>query len=431
MHLLLRHIRVFSDGQLSAPQDVLLRDGLVAAIGPSLPSDGTAVEIGFTEEVWALPGWFDVGTQVCEPGYEYREDFLSAARAAAAGGFTALAPFPNTLPPVDNKSAVGFLRQRTAELPVAFYPIGALSVGTAGKDLAELYDMHWAGAVAFSDGAHPVQDASLLMRALRYTQAFSGLVLDWPLHRGLAGDGHMHEGLVSTQLGLRGIPPVAEEVAVQRSLSVLEYTGGRLHLHLLSSAKSVALVRAAKAAGLPVTASTSVWHLCFTDEQLHDFDSLWKMMPPLRDEGHRQALLEGVADGTIDFLCTNHVPWNTEAKRREFPYAEPGATGLETAFALCCTYLADALPAEKLVEQWAWGPRRVLGLPLPAIAEGASVDMAFFAPNRMWVLEPEALRSRSANTPLLGCALRGKPLGVAIGRRVELCEEVFPSLPQR
>lgn len=412
MRLLLRRVRVFADGRLSEPQDVLLREGVIAAIGPHLPLEAGIEEKVFPDEVWLMPGWLDVGTQVGEPGYEHREDLQSAARAAAAGGFTALAPFPNTLPAVDNKGAVTFILHKTINAPVHFYPIGALSVDAAGKDLAELYDMHSAGAVAFSDGIRPVQDAGLLMRALQYVRAFGGLVLDWPFHKGLAAGGQMHEGLVSTQLGMRGIAPLAEEVAVQRSLSILEYAGGRLHLHLLSSAKSVALVRAAKAAGLPVTASVAVLNLCFTDEKLADFDSLWKVLPPLRDESHRQALLEGVADGTIDFLCTNHTPWHVEAKQLEFPYAEAGAIGLETAFALCRTCLTEMLPPEQLVEKWALAPRRVLGLPMSEVKISAPAELALFAPNREWTLTEENLCSRSANTPLLGQPLRGQPLGI-------------------
>ncbi len=418
MHLLLRRVRLLTNGRLSEPQDLRIQDGRIAAIGPSLPSDASARELSFAEEVWVMPGWMDVGAQVGEPGYEYREDLHTAAQAAAAGGFTAVAPFPNTSPPVDNKGAVAFLQHKTAGFPVRFYPIGALSVGTAGKDLAELYDMHSAGAVAFSDGHQPVQDAGLLLRALQYAQAFDGRLLDWPFHKGLAAGGQMHEGLVSTRLGLRGIPSLAEEVAVQRSLSLLEYAGGQLHLHLLSSAKSVALVRAAKAAGLAVTASAAVLNLCFTDEQLQGFDSLWKVLPPLRDEAHRQALLEGVADGTIDFLCTNHIPWHIEAKKLEFPYAEAGAIGLETAFALCRTYLADVLTPEMLAEKWAVAPRRVLRLSVPEIAVGAAAELALFAPDQLWTLEEADVRSRSVNTPLLGRPLRGRPLGIIAQHQV-------------
>jgi dihydroorotase len=412
MHLLLRRVRVFADGRLSEPQDLLLRHGTVAAIGSDLPSSSETEEMSFPDEVWALPGWFDTGTWVGEPGYEYREDFYSAAQAAAAGGFTALAPLPNTSPPVDGKGSVAFVRHQTAHLPVHFYPIGAVSVDTAGKDLAELYDMHSAGAVAFSDGINPIQDAGLLLRALQYTQGFGGLVIDWPFYRDLAVGGQMHEGVVSTRMGLRGIPPLSEEVAIQRSLSVLEYAGGRLHLHLLSSAGSVALVRAAKRAGLPVTASVGVLHLCFTDDYLQDFDSLWKVIPPLRTEEHRQALIEGVLDGTIDVLCTHHIPWHVEAKQVEFPFAEAGAIGLETAFALCRTHLADVLPVEVLVEKWAWAPRRLLGIEVPTLSVGSPAEIALMAPGREWKVEAERLRSRSTNTPLDGHWLRGKPVGI-------------------
>ncbi|MCS6930259.1 MAG: dihydroorotase [Saprospiraceae bacterium] len=412
MHLLFRRVRIFVEGRLTEPQDLLVREGVIMAIGPALPIPSGAKTIAFPDEVWAMPGWLDVGVQVGEPGYEHRETLHTVAQAAAAGGFTAVAPFPNTLPVADDKGGIAFIHHKTAKEPVHFYPIGALSVATAGKDLAELYDMHAAGAVAFSDGCEPLQSAGLLVRALQYTQAFGGLVLDWPLHRELAAGGQMHEGIVSTRLGLRGIPPLAEEIAVQRSLSILEYTGGRLHLHLLSSAKSVALVRAAKAAGIPVTASVAIFNLCFTDENLSNFDSMWKVMPPLRDETHRLALVEGVMDGTIDFICTNHTPWHVEAKQLEFPYAEPGVIGLETAFALCQTYLADVFSPEVLVEKWALAPRRILGIPQPQITEGAPAELALFAPYRDWMVQPSDIYSRSRNTPLLHQRLRGRPLGI-------------------
>ncbi|MFN0014147.1 MAG: dihydroorotase [Saprospiraceae bacterium] len=418
MQLLLRNVRICSEKETTAPTDIRVGGGYILAVGKNLPTEPGVREIHFEQQAYASPGWMDVGALSGEPGYEHREDLRSLAAAAAAGGFTALAPMPNTLPVADSKSGIAYLLSKTAGDAVRFFPIGALSVGAAGKDMAELYDMHATGAVAFSDGPHPVQDAGLLLRALQYAQAFDGLVFDWPHHKGIAGGGMVHEGFVSTRLGMKAIPALAEEVSVQRDLSLLEYAGGRLHLHLLSTKKGVEMVRAAKAAGQPVTASVAIANLCFTDDNLAEFDSQWKVLPPLRSAEHQEALLEGIADGTIDFLCTNHAPWDPEAKNLEFPYAEFGMIGLETAFALCSTFLEKKLSLHDLVRLWAVGPRHVLGLPVPEIKPGAPAEITLLAPDMPWTFTTPDIRSRSVNTPFVGQAFRGKVLGIVRGEQV-------------
>ena len=412
MLTILRKVRVCTGEQTSGPQDIGIRDGIIEAVGKDLPVPADAEVLAFEGTAHVSPGWFDVGIQTGDPGFEHREDLQSAAKAAAAGGFTAVACFPNTNPAVDSKSAVAYIRNKTAGGAVVFYPIGAISVHAEGKDLAELFDMHAAGATAFSDGNRPVQDAGLLLRALQYVKAFNGLIINWPHHKSIAAGGQMHEGVLSTMLGLKSIPALAEEVTVQRDLSLLAYAGGRLHLHLLSTRKGVELVRAAKAAGLPVTASVAVANLCFTDDCLAEFDSNWKVLPPLRDNSHREALLQGLTDGTIDFICSNHVPWDTEVKNLEFPFAEFGMIGLETAYALCRTYLQEQLSVETLVQKWAISPRRVLGLPIPEIKPGARADLTIFDPEASWTFTEQHIRSKSQNTPFLGQVFKGKVLGI-------------------
>lgn len=412
MQVLIKNVRICTGQQISAPQDIRINEGRIEAIGKNLPMEPGVREVRFEQETYVSAGWMDIGVQIGDPGYEHREDLQTAAQAAAAGGFTALACAPNTYPPTDSKSGIVYIQNKTAGNIVSFFPIGALSAKLAGQDLAELYDMHTAGAVAFSDGKSPVQDAGLLLRALQYTQAFEGLVMHQPRHNSIAAGGQMNEGLVSTRLGLKGIPALSEEVAIQRDLSLLEYAGGRLHLHLLSTRKGVEMVRAAKAAGLPVTASVAVANLCFTEDQLTDFDANWKILPPLREEAHRQALLEGIADGTIDFICSNHTPWDTEAKNLEFPFAEFGMIGLETAFALCRTFLEKNLSLQQLVQLWATGPRKVLGLPAPDIKPGAPAELTLFDPEMEWTFTEKDIRSKSANTPFLGQKFKGKVLGI-------------------
>ncbi|MBL7807953.1 MAG: hypothetical protein JNN28_09075, partial [Saprospiraceae bacterium] len=272
MMQLLKNVRVYDGVNEGPKRDILIQNGVIALMAEQIPAPDGA-EVIASDHLCVSPGWLDVGVQTADPGYEHREDLTTAAAAAAAGGFTAMACFPNTEPALHTKSEILYVKSKSAGLPVHCYPIGAISQHVEGKDLAELYDMHAAGAVAFSDGKKAVQDAGLLLRALQYSRAFNGLIINTPHHKTIAAGGQMHEGLMSTSLGLKGIPALAEEIMVQRDLSLLEYSEGRLHIHLVSTAKSVSLIRAAKKAGLPVTCSVAVANLCFTDEKLVDFDS--------------------------------------------------------------------------------------------------------------------------------------------------------------
>lgn len=407
MSRLLQQARMIDGKAESGPQDILIRDGRIAAIAPHIPVE-TGMEILSSGHLCVSPGWIDVGVQTGDPGFEHRENLQTVALAAAKGGFTALVPFPNTNPAIHSKSEILYIKNNTAGMGVHFYPIGAISQDCAGKDLAELYDMHAAGAVAFSDGKKSVQDAGLLLRAMQYVRAFNGLIINEPHHKTIAGAGQMHEGAMSTSLGLKGLPSLAEEVMVQRDLSLLEYAEGRLHIHLISTAKSVDLIRAAKKAGLPVTCSVAVANLFFTDEQLRDFDSNWKMLPPLRAQSDADALLEGLADGTIDFIVSNHTPWDEEAKNLEFPYAEFGIIGLETVFSLCRTFGDKKLPLPLLVEKLSLAPRRILGLPLPEIKVGAAAELTVFDPFESYTFTTEHIGSKSRNSPFIGQELRGR-----------------------
>lgn len=411
MHLLLKNARIFDGFTESPAQDILLLNGQIEAIGDQL-SVPHGTKVWESSNLCVSPGWLDVGVYAADPGFEHREDLSTAAAAAAAGGFTAIACFPNTDPALHTKSEILYVKNKTKGLPVQCYPIGAVSHGCEGKDLAELYDMHAAGAVAFSDGKQAVQDAGLLLRALQYVQAFQGLVINVPHHKTIAAGGQMHEGVMSTSLGLKGLPALAEELMVQRDLSLLEYSEGRLHIHLLSTAKSVAMVRAAKKAGLPVTSSVAVANLCFTDEKMADFDSNWKITPPLRGQSDLAALREGLADGTIDFICSNHTPWHDEAKNLEFPYAEFGMSALETSFALCRTHLGAEMGINDLVQKMSIAPRRILGIPVPKIAKGEQAEWTVFDPDAEWVLDAKNIRSKSHNTPFIGQTLKGKVLGI-------------------
>jgi dihydroorotase len=265
---------------------------------------------------------------------------------------------------------------------------------------------------------------------MQYSQAFGGLIMNEPHHKTIAAGGQMHEGVASTMLGMKGIPPLAEALMVQRDLSLLEYAGGRLHIHLLSTRKSVEMVRAARKAGLQVTASVAIANLCFTDELLLGqmsadgrytaFDSNWKLLPPLRAASDVEALLEGLSDGTIDFICSNHAPWDEEAKNLEFPYAEFGMIGLETVFPLYQTFLSDKITLEAFIELVAIRPRKVLGLPVPEIKPGAAAELTVFNPGTTWTYLEQDIRSKSKNTPFIGAEFKGKVLGIIHGKRQTL-----------
>lgn len=390
--------------------DLLIKDGIIHKIGTSLSEE--ADEVIDAREAYLSPGWLDIGAQTGDPGLEHREDLEHVAAAAAAGGYTGLASFPNTSPTVHSKSEVRYILQQTREELVEFFPIGAVSQDTAGKEITEMLDMRAAGAVAFSDGKQPVTHSGLMLRALLYVKAFDGVILNHPHDTHIIPGGQMHEGIISTQLGMKGIPGLSETLMVQRDLELLAYSNSRLHLYNISSAEAVALVRAAKERGLDITCSVPAINLLYTDEDLQHFDSNLKILPPLRTADDREALLGGLEDGTIDVITSNHVPLEVEAKQLEFPYAEFGAIGLETAFSVARTATRDRLSVELLIDRLTTRPRQLLGITEPAIAEGQAANLTLFDPEKTWTPRLNDIKSKSKNTPFLGSELVGKALAV-------------------
>ena len=392
---------------------VFIKSGRIEKIGKRLKAE--KAKVLDAQGAYLSLGWVDIGTLVGDPGYEHREDFKSVEKAALAGGYTALACLPNSHPAIHSKSEVLYVKNRSADSAVQFLPIGAVSENCLGKDITEMYDMRAAGAVAFSDGKKPVQDSGMMMRALQYVQPFNGVIINQPLDKNIAQVGQLHEGVVSTSLGLRGIPSMAEELIVQRDIYLSEYTDSNLHLLNISTAESVRLVRLAKRKGLKVTASVAALNLAYTDEALQGFDSNFKVLPPLRSELDRKALLEGLKDGTIDIITSNHTPLEAEAKELEFLYAKFGAIGLQTAFSLACRALGKYLTADLMVEKMAFGPRRVLGLPAPPIAAGEKANLTLFKLDQDWELFKKDILSKSMNSPLIGQSLRGQVVAVVAG----------------
>lgn len=412
MDVLIKNVQIINPGGAhpGKRKDILIRNGKIGSIGEGLDLEGVPKLEG--KGLRVSPGWMDMGVQAGDPGFEHREDLQSAGAAAAAGGFTAIACQPNTAPALHSKSEVLYILQNTRSQLVGFYPIGAVSVDCAGKDITEMIDMHTAGALAFSDGKKPLQNGGLMLRALQYVKAFGGLVINQPLDRQVGGNGQVHEGEVSTALGLPGIPAIAEELMVRRDLHLLEYAGSRLHLANLSTAGAVQMVREAKEKGLNVTASVAVMNLAFDDAAVSGFEANYKLMPPLRGPEDREALKAGVLDGTIDAISANHVPLEEELKKKEFSYAEFGASGLEVLYSVCTGYLGGWLTEELLVEKLALGPRRIFGLPVPRIEVGQPANLTVFNPEQQWVYSRDEVRSKSFNSPFLGKELSGRAVAV-------------------
>lgn len=422
MSLLIKRVKIIDkqSARHGAIADILIENGIITKIESDI--EHTNATVWQPTDACVSIGWLDLGTQVGDPGYEHKEDLQSATAAAAAGGFTSIACASNTHPVIHSKSEVLYIKNLTRSNLVDVYPIGAVSKNGAGEDLAELYDMHRAGAIAFSDGHHPVQNNGLMLRSLLYAKSFDGLILNHPHDNAIAGKGYVHEGIISTSLGLKGIPALSEEMMVQRDLHLVEYSEAKLHFFNISSAGSVALIQAAKHRGLKVTASVNPMNLVFDDSVLMDFDTNYKVYPPLRSKRHLMALIKGLKDGTIDLICTNHTPQAIENKHLEFAYADFGVIMLDTAYAVLNTYLE--LSQDILVEKLAVNPRQLLDLDQPTIEIGAKANLTIFEPSTKWTFTRESIQSKSHNSPFLGKSFTGKVFGVVNNGQHRLTDEV-------
>jgi dihydroorotase len=403
--------------------DILIEKGKISQIGSSLKINSTNHETWDVKGAFLSPGWLDIGTQIGEPGFEEREDLYSASQAAAYGGFTGIATYPNTHPVIHSKSEVAYIKHKTTDFLTDFFPIGALSHDCKGIDIAEMYDMYHAGAVAFSDGNKPVQHNGVMLRALQYVKTFDGVILNRPHDSSVAGNGQMHEGKISTSLGLSGIPSLSEEIMIVRDIALCEYADSRLHITDISTASGIELIRAAKQKGLRITTSVAVMNLAFDDTKLVDFNTNLKVLPPIRTENDRIALINAVLDGTIDCITTNHSPYNDELKDLEFPYSKFGAIGLETAFSLWNTTCNSIATPEIWVEKVAINPRKLLKINLIAIKKGAIANFTIFDTESEWVVSNKDIHSKSKNTSLIGSKLKGRVFGVVNNGKVMKCAD--------
>lgn len=420
--LIIRQARVVDPGgpHHDAETDILVKDGRVARIGNRIPA-GDAQEVK-QPGLHVSPGWVDLRAHFRDPGEEWKQGVANGLDAAAAGGFTAVAVLPSTEPPIDGRSGIEYLLRKAQGHAVRLLPIGAITKGLKGKELAEMHDQRTAGAVAFSDDQYPLRNSRLMLLALQYANGLSGQsgpVMVYPSDADLCARGQMHEGHMNARLGLRGLPAMAEAIQLARDLALLEYAGGHLHAATISTAEAVELVRQAKARKLRVTASVAAYNLLLDDGCLRGFESCYKVMPPLRDAHHIEALREGVKDGTIDAIVSDHRPEDREHKVVEFGQAAFGIIGLDSCFAVANSALKGRMSLRRLIERFTHGPRAVLGLPRVHVEEGAS-ELTLFDPEVPHVLHEEDLTSRSHNTPFIGQPFTGRPLGIVSGGQVVL-----------
>ena len=419
--LLLKNGRVIDPANgVDAIQDVLLADGMVERLGAGLAAPDGAKVIDATGKV-VCPGFIDMHVHLREPGYEYKETVATGTRAAAAGGFTAVCCMANTDPVNDNGSITDYiLAKAKSEGVVRVYPIGAVTRGLNGEELAELAELSDSGCVAFSDDGKVVMNANLYRRAMEYTLPFGAPIISHAEDAHLSKDASMNEGVVSTELGMTGAPAAAEDVMVARDILLAELTGAHLHIAHLSTAGAVRLVRDAKARGVHVTAEATPHHLVLTEDAVRSFDSNTKMNPPLRTKRDVEAVIEALADGTIDCIATDHAPHALSEKEGEFDHAAFGIVGLETAVSVLLDRLVKpgALPLATLIARFTTGPARLLSLPGGSLAPGRPADVTVLDLDRELTIAPARFRSRSRNTPFGGWTVTGAPWMTIVGGNV-------------
>ncbi len=409
---------LIKNGQILEPEsgqlvsgDLLIEGGKIKSLGKGLSGTGPTVDV---QGAWVLPGFIDMHVHLREPGQEYKEDLNSGAAAAMAGGFTTVCCMPNTRPAIDTRGLVEYIKKRSQDFLVTIHPIGAVTKGRQGEELVEMADLVEAGAVAFSDDGDPVKTGEMMRRALEYSKMLGTPIIDHCEEKSLAEGRYMNEGKMSTRLGIYGIPHVAEEIIVARDILLAAFTGGKLHLAHISTKASVEMVREAKKRGVPVTAEVCPHHFSLNEEALASFDTNLKVNPPLRTAEDVAAVKEGLRDGTIDVIATDHAPHAPHEKEVEFDAAPFGLIGMETAVGLIFRELVEPgiLTVQRVVEKLVLNPTRILQLDDRSFKPGNPAQITVLDPRRKWVVDASSFKSKSRNCPFVGWQLVGKPLGV-------------------
>lgn len=399
-------------------QDIFIENGLIKKIG-TLSGISADQEIEHSN-LFISPGWMDLFVHFCDPGFEFKETLETGIDAAAAGGFTEVMVLPNTLPVVSGKSQVEYIVQKSKNAAVTVHPSGSITKNTEGKELAEMYDMNDAGAIAFTDGLVPVQSAGMLLKALQYVKAFKGIIIQIPDDNTIGTHGLMNEGIISTRLGLPGKPVLAEEILVARDIKLTRYADSKLHFTGVTSAKSLEYIKRAKQTDSIISCSVTPAHLFFCDEDLQTYDTNLKLFPPLRSVGERKSLKDAVLNGLVDCISSHHQPHEYDSKICEFEYAKPGMIGLESCYGAIGAVFGDQLTVEKWVELISINPRKILGLDLPSIKEGAIANVTMFDPEITYTFTEDAIKSKSKNSAFIGKELKGKVIGIINNKQLKL-----------
>lgn len=397
-------------------RDLLIEKGEISQIKANIPLGKH--QVIDAKNLHVSPGWMDMGANFCDPGYEYKEDLTSGMAAASRGGYTAVVSMPTTNPPIDSRAHVDYLLKQSAGRVTELFPTGTISKGLKGEHLSELHDMSNAGAVAFTDYKTPDLNPELLNRALEYSKGFNGLILAFPHDSTISPGGCMNESAASVGLGLKGIPSITEEVCLMRDIELARYTGGKLHVILISSARSVDLIRQAKKSGINISCGVAAHQLSFLDTDLVEFDTRLKVLPPFRKEKDRKAIVKGLQDGTIDVVISDHSPEDVENKKREFEHAAYGISGIESAFLSFATAMGNTDP-DQITKLFAINPRNILGLKCPSIEEKNKVNITLFQLNVENIWSTKDMVSKSKNSPFNSAEFTAKVVGVVRGSKSE------------
>ena len=388
-------------------KDIFIEDGVIKNISDYL--DLQADKIITSDNLHVSIGWMDVFAQFSDPGYEFRENLESGIEAAAAGGFTNVMIAPNTDPTLSSKTQIEYIVQKGSPYAVTIHPIGSITKNAEGKELAEMYDMHQSGAIAFSDGTNSVQNAGIMIKALQYVLANQSVIIQIPDDNSIAANGLINEGIISTQLGLPGKPAIAEELMISRDIELAKYTNSKLHITGVSTRKSIEMINEAQQLGVNISVSATPYHTHFCDEDLMDYNTNLKVNPPLRTKNDMLAIREAIAEGVINCIASHHTPLHTDEKNCEFEYAKFGMIGLENVFGVLNSY---SKKIEILISQLTTNPREIFSLPIPKIAVGEMACLTLFDPTITYTFEQNNIKSKSTNNPYIGQSFTGKVLGI-------------------
>ncbi|MFN0276366.1 MAG: dihydroorotase [Chitinophagales bacterium] len=421
MHIIIKGVTITDTNSPfnHSVKDIRIQNGIITEIAEKISSSKDVEVFDFSGN-YVSSGWVDMLAHFQDPGNEQKEDLQSGANAALQGGFTTLCVMPTTQPSLHSKAEIEYVKNKTANFPVTILPLGAVTKNCEGKELTEMYDMHGAGAVAFTDADHSIRDAGILLRALQYVKPIHVPIINIPNDHKIVGNANVNEGLMSIQLGMYGIPNVLEEIQVLRDIKLAEYANASLHIACVSTKESVDAVRSAKQKGIPVSASVSAYQLYFDETVLSDYDTNFKVNPPLRTKEDIEALKKGLVDGTIDTICSYHIPHEMDAKAVEFEYASFGMASLEAAFGAAFHAMDGYLSVEKLITKFTVNPRNNLNIVQRVIDIGQPAEITIFDAQKEWVFEKQHVFSKGVNNPFIGKPLKGKALAVIHKNQIKI-----------